>query len=218
MMSGLIESLVKWGERLVESLGLFGLAVIMFLENVFPPIPSEPFLLGAGFSSADGSLSFPGAIMAATIGSLLGAIIYYYVGVLIPEAKIRSFLRKYGRFALLGEKDLDRALTWFNRHGRLVIFFGRCIPLVRTLISVPAGLTRMPLPLFLVSTAAGTALWSTLLIGVGRALGDNYESALVYFDRFDTVALGAIGVLVVFFVFKRVVAVRRANAPEGIGK
>jgi membrane protein DedA with SNARE-associated domain len=208
-MSGFIESIVEWGEKLVDSLGLAGLAIIMFLENIFPPIPSEPFLLGAGFSSADGSLSLPGAILAATVGSLLGAVVYYYIGRVIPEARIRTILRKYGKFALLGEEDLDRALSWFNRHGRLVIFFGRCIPLVRTLISVPAGLTKMPLSLFLLSSAVGTALWSGLLIGVGRALGDNYESALAYFDKFDTVALGLIAALLVLFVFKRVTSQRK---------
>jgi membrane protein DedA with SNARE-associated domain len=109
--------------------------------------------------------------VAATAGALLGATAYYYIGVLLPEQRIRSLLRRYGRFALLDEEDLDRAMAWFRDHGQLVVFFGRCLPLVRTLISVPAGLTRMPLGRFLLYSALGTAAWSTLLIMIGRALG-----------------------------------------------
>ena len=145
-MSSFIDWFVRWGERLVDAIGYPGLAIIMFLENVFPPIPSEPFLLGAGFATADGRMSLPLSILAATIGSLIGATVFYYIGIVLPEARIRSLLRRYGKFALLGEEDLDRALAWFVGHGGAVVFFGRCIPLVRTLISVPAGLTRMPLP------------------------------------------------------------------------
>jgi membrane protein DedA with SNARE-associated domain len=208
-MSTLIDRLVDWGQNLVDALGYIGLAVIMFLENVFPPMPSEPFLLGAGFSSGQGGLSLVGALIAATAGALVGATVWYYVGVLLPERRIRSLLRRYGRWALLGEDDLDRALAWFRGHGRLVILFGRCIPIVRSLISVPAGLTRMPLPQFMLYTAIGTAAWSTLLIGVGRLLGENWEQALAFFDRYEQVLLAAMALVVVAFVANRVWRRRR---------
>ncbi len=211
-MSSFIDWFVRWGERLVESIGYPGLALIMFLENVFPPIPSEPFLLGAGFATADGSKSLPLAILAATIGSLVGATVFYYLGIALPEARIRSLLRRYGKFALLGEEDLDRALAWFVGHGRAVVFFGRCIPLVRTLISVPAGLTRMPLPQFLAYSAAGTALWSTLLIVIGRVLGNKYEDALVYLDRFQYLVVAVVVLAIAGFVVLRIRGRRRANA------
>ena len=210
-MSSFIDWFVRWGERLVDSIGYPGLAIIMFLENVFPPIPSEPFLLGAGFATADGKMSVPLSIFAATIGSLIGATVFYYIGIALPEARIRSLLRRYGRFALLGEADLDRALAWFVGHGRAVVFFGRCIPLVRTLISVPAGLTRMPLPQFLAYSAAGTALCSAFLILVGRLLGDRYEDALVYLDRFQYLVVAVVAVAVAAFVVVRVRNRRRAD-------
>ena len=211
-MSTFIDWFVRWGERLVDSIGYPGLAIIMFLENVFPPIPSEPFLLGAGFATVDGKMSLSWSILAATIGSLIGATVFYYIGIVIPEARIRSLLRRYGKFALLGEDDLDRALAWFVGHGRAVVFFGRCIPLVRTLISVPAGLTRMPLPQFLAYSAAGTALWSTFLIVVGRLLGAKYEDALIYLDRFQYLVVALVVIAVATFVVVRIRSRRRPKA------
>jgi len=202
-MSTLLERLVAWGQQLVDTLGYVGLAVIMFVENVFPPMPSEPFLLGAGFSAGQGGLSLAGSLIAATAGALVGATFWYGVGLILPEQRIRQLLRRYGRWAMLGEDDLDRALAWFRGHGRLVILFGRCIPIVRSLISVPAGLTRMGLPQFLVYTAIGTAAWSALLIGVGAALGENWERALGVFDRYDTVLLAVMALAVAAFLANR---------------
>jgi membrane protein DedA with SNARE-associated domain len=210
-MSGLIDRFVEWGQQLVDAIGYFGLAIIMFLENVFPPIPSEPFLLGAGFASGQGGLSMVGSIVAATAGALVGATLYYYIGVLLPEPRIRALLRRYGRFALLDEHDLDRSMAWFRDHGQLVVFFGRCLPIIRTLISVPAGLTRMPLPRFLLYSALGTALWSTLLIVTGRILGENWESALAFFDRFELAFYAVAAVAVVAFLVVRLRSRRRGR-------
>ena len=212
-MTGLIDNFVHWGERLVDALGYVGLAIIMFLENVFPPVPSEPFLLGAGFSSGRGDMSLPLAVLAASAGALLGASIYYWIGMLLPEHRIRGLLRRHGRWLLLDEEDLDRSIAWFRGHGELVVFFGRCIPIVRTLISVPAGLTRMRLGRFLFYTLLGTAVWSTLLIVVGRLLGENYESALTFFDRYEQAFYAAFAVAVVAFVAVRLRRRRRASRP-----
>ena len=211
-MSSFIDWFVRWGERLIESIGYLGLGIIMFLENVFPPIPSEPFLLGAGFATAAGKMSLPWSILAATIGSLTGATVFYFIGIALPAARIRSVLRRYGKYALLDEEDLDRAIAWFVGHGRAVVFFGRCIPLVRTLISVPAGLTRMPLRQFMSYSAAGTALWSAFLILVGRLLGNKYEDALVYLDRFQYLVVATVVLAVAAFVVLRVRNRRRAGA------
>jgi membrane protein DedA with SNARE-associated domain len=210
-MSGLLDRFVVWGQQLVDAIGYVGLAVIMFLENVFPPVPSEPFLLGAGFSSGRGQMSLPLAIGAATVGAMAGATLYYGIGVVLPEARIRSLLRRYGRFLLLDEHDLDRAIAWFRGHGELVILFGRCLPIVRTLISVPAGLVRMPLPRFLTYTALGTALWSVLLIVVGRALGQNWESALAFFDRYQLAFYAVAAIAVLAFVVVRLRGRRRRH-------
>lgn len=214
-MSALIDRFVVWGQQLVETLGYLGLAVIMLLENAFPPVPSEPFLLGAGFTSGRGGMSMPLAIVAATVGATLGTTFYYWLGLALPEARIRRLLRSYGRFALLGEDDLDRALAWFRRHGRPVIFFGRCIPLVRALISVPAGMTRMPFGQFLLYTVTGSAVWSALLIVTGRVLGENYEAALTLLDRYEQAFIAVVVLSVVAFVVLRLRARRRQKAhPE----
>jgi membrane protein DedA with SNARE-associated domain len=211
-MTGFIDQFVQWGKDLVDALGYVGLAVIMFLENVFPPVPSEPFLLGAGFSSGRGDMSLPLAVLAASLGALLGAVVYYWIGMLLPERRIRSLLRRHGSWLLLGEEDLDRAIAWFRGHGQAVVFFGRCVPIVRTLISVPAGLTRMPLHRFLLYSLLGTAAWSTLLIVVGRLLGENYESALAFFDRYEQVFYVVIVLSVLGFVILRLR--RRRATPE----
>jgi membrane protein DedA with SNARE-associated domain len=216
-MTGLIDRFVEWGRQLVDAIGYVGLSVIMFLENVFPPVPSEPFLLGAGFSSGQGGLSPIGAVVAATVGALLGATVYYYIGVLLPERRIRWLLRRYGRFALLDEHDLDRAMAWFGDHGPLVVFFGRCLPLVRTLISVPAGLTRMHLGRFLLYSALGTAAWSALLIGIGRVLGENWESALAFFDRFELAFYAVALLAIVAFVIVRL-RTRRRRRHQQVGQ
>lgn len=184
-MSGLIDAIVNWGQRLVEALGYPGLAVIMFLENVFPPVPSEPFLLGAGFQTARGSFGVLPSLLAATLGATAGACVFYVVGMACPEAGVRRLLDRYGRYLLLEQDDFDRALAWFQRYGAPVVFFGRCVPIVRTLISVPAGLARMPLGRFLALTAAGSATWSLALILVGRALGERWERALALLDRYE---------------------------------
>lgn len=212
-MSALIDRFVVWGQQLVETLGYLGLALIMLLENAFPPVPSEPFLLGAGFTSSQGDMSIVLAIVATTLGATLGTLVYYYIGLVLPEARIRRLLRRYGRYALLGEDDLDRALAWFRRHGRPVIFFGRCIPLVRALISVPAGMTRMPFAQFIAYTIAGTAVWSSLLIFTGMFLGENYEAALTLLDRYEQLFIASVVLAVVVFMVLRLRA-RRAKANE----
>ncbi len=157
------------------------LVVVMVLENLFPPIPSEAVLPLAGFLVARGDMNLVEALVASTLGSVLGAWALYALG----RYGGRPVLRRL-RFS---ERDLDRADRWFDRHGPWFVFFGRMVPLLRSVISVPAGASEMPLVKFVMLTALGSALWNALLIGGGMALGANYDRVVQTAEAYSDVAL-----------------------------
>lgn len=164
-----------WITSLIEGGGPWAIAALMFLENVFPPIPSELIMPLAGFNAARGVASLWVTILAGTAGSLAGAWFWFLIGRWIGPAKLRLFVRKHGRWLTLSPKDLRRAQGWFDRHGRKAVFFGRFIPTVRTLISVPAGLARMPATPFLIYSAIGSLIWTSALTLAGYLLESGYE-------------------------------------------
>ena len=147
----------------MSGLGHVGVAALMLAENVFPPIPSELVMPLAGYLSAEGQLWLPAAIFAGTIGSVLGALFWYYIGIWIGEERLQRFAARHGAWLTLSPKDVDSAGTWFRDYGWRAVFFGRMIPGVRTLISVPAGMARMPLRPFLIFTTLGSLIWTGLL-------------------------------------------------------
>lgn len=159
----------------LSALGSLGVALLMLLENVFPPIPSELVMPFAGYLSAKGQLSFVAIILMGTLGSVGGAALWYWVGRWTNEDRLRRFISAYGRWLTLTNQDLDRALAWFRRHGAGAVFFGRMVPGVRTLISVPAGLTRMPMLPFLLYSAVGSLLWTTALALAGYLLRSHFD-------------------------------------------
>lgn len=173
-MSNPLEALAVWVTDLVESLGYLGVGLIIALENLVPPIPSELVLPLAGFLAGRGRFSLPLVIVAATVGSVSGALVLYALGRWVGETHLRQFIKRFGRWILVEESDLDRAVDWFHRHGRAGVFFGRLVPLARSFVSVPAGVACMPIWQFVVYTAAGSAVWNTILIGAGWLLGDRW--------------------------------------------
>jgi membrane protein DedA with SNARE-associated domain len=181
-MSDVMSGFGEWAERVVETLGYPGLALLIALENVFPPIPSEVILPLAGFLSGQGKLWLPAAILAATVGSVVGALALYGVGAWLGEQRLRGLVRRFGHWLALDEDDLDRADAWFQRHGTKAVLFGRVIPVVRSLISIPAGVNRMALPSFVLYTALGSGIWNSLLIGAGWWLGDRWEQVSQYVE------------------------------------
>jgi membrane protein DedA with SNARE-associated domain len=207
-MAALLESVRVWIEQIILLLGYPGIALIMLVENLFPPIPSEFVMPFAGFLAGRGQLSFWGAVAAGTLGSVLGAIVLYYVGMWAGEPVVRVAIRRYGRYWLISEADLDRSIRFFERHGDVVVFFARVIPLVRSLISLPAGMSRMPLWRFLVFTTLGSAVWTTVLCWAGLVLGANWDTILVFVNQYQRVILVAIAVAVVVFVARRLLALR----------
>lgn len=158
-------------EEVVRSFGLSGVAALMLLENLFPPIPSELVLPLAGFFVSRGELGFAGALLAATAGSLVGAFVLYGIG----RFGGRPLVLRYGRLLRVKESDLDRADGWFDRYGAWVVLLGRLVPGIRSLVSIPAGMSEMPLVRFSMLTASGSFLWNSLLIGAGWYLGQNWQ-------------------------------------------
>jgi membrane protein DedA with SNARE-associated domain len=164
-----------WIKSIIESFSYPGILLLMLLENVFPPIPSELIMPLAGFISTQGQLSFGGLVVAGTLGSVLGAIVLYYAGKWIGGERLRRWSDRHGRWIGLSRADLDKSDDWFHRHGARTVLLGRLVPGVRSLISIPAGVSGMDLRIFLLYTTLGAAAWTALLAYAGRLLGRNYE-------------------------------------------
>lgn len=203
-MAEILDKLSILIEDIIAALGYPGITLVMFLENIFPPIPSEIVMPFAGFLVADnGEMTFPGIVIAGALGSVLGALVIYYVGVWADDLVIRRFIRRYGRYFTVSEQDLDRALSFFDRYGEAIVFFGRLIPIIRSLISLPAGMKRMPLRRFLLFTALGTAIWTALLSAAGVILKENWEDILTLIDSYQMVTLVVVGAAVLVLVIRR---------------
>lgn len=168
--------MADWIAGLVESGGYLAIVALVFLENVFPPIPSELILPLAGSVAGRGEINLVGAIIAATIGSIAGALSWYRVGWWLGLERLKSWAAKHGRWITLAPGEIERADAWFDRHSGKSVLLGRLIPTLRTLISVPAGISGMTMRRFLLFSTLGTAAWSALLIGAGYLLGEQYES------------------------------------------
>ncbi len=197
----MISSIVDWVVRLMEVLGAPGVGVAILLENLFPPIPSEVVLPLAGFTAARGDLNVWAAFLWATAGSVLGAFLLYWVGAAIGTQRLRQVAEWMW---LVEPEDVDKSLAWFDRYGRWSVFFGRLIPGIRSLISIPAGIDRMNPVAFGLMTLSGSALWNAVLIYAGVLLGDNYHLVEKYVSEYSTVVyvivgialLGVVGLLV----------------------
>lgn len=216
-MSEILNQISEWVTEIINTLGYPGIAIVMFLEVIFPPIPSELIMPFAGFLAADGKMSLPLVILAGNIGSITSAVFLYYVGVWADEPIIRRFVQKYGRLMMVSEKDLDRTLNIFEKRGELVIFFGRLIPLVRTFVSLPAGMNRMPMRKFLLYTTIGSTVWNTFLAVGGYILGENWEDLMHLIERYSKVTYAIIGVaLIVLFVMRVRNYLQNRNTPATI--
>ncbi len=207
-MSGLFGDLVALIQSVIRALGYSGIVLVMAAENIFPPIPSELVMPFAGFMAREGTFNIVGVIGAGMVGSVLGALVLYWFGAWANETVIRRFIRRWGRYAFISEQDLDVSLQYFNRYGEAVIFFGRLIPLVRSLISIPAGMARMPLPTFLGYTILGTTIWSAILTYAGWLLQENYDIVAGYVERYQSAVIAFIGIAILTFLYLRIVKPR----------
>ena len=187
----------------VSSLGYVGIALLMALENIIPPIPSEIIMPLAGFTVTQGDLNFVYVILAGTIGSVLGATPWYFLGKYWGLKRTKKIANRYGRWLTLSGKDVDRANVWFERRGNIATALGRIVPGIRTYISLPAGISRMSLAPFLIYSTIGTIFWISFLTYAGYILGANYEQVAIYLKPISAIVLIAALSITIYWVMKR---------------
>lgn len=214
----MLGDLANWVQDVINQFGYFGVALLVVIENIFPPIPSEIVLPFAGFVAQQGSAgvaqsdtSVIGMMIAATIGSVVGALILYVISSAIGPERLRAFVQRFGRWFGVKQTDLLRAEAWFDRRSFVAVLVGRCVPLIRSIVSIPAGFRRMKLTSFILLTAVGSAVWNIALIGAGALLGDQWERVGEYLGVFQWLVIAAILVLLVRFVYSKLQNRRRQN-------
>ncbi|HYW12695.1 MAG TPA: DedA family protein [Longimicrobium sp.] len=200
----------NWVVDVVRGMGPLGVALLMFLENLFPPLPSEVIMPLAGYLSSRGEAPFWAMGIAGTLGSLAGAGFWYWVGRAVSHDRLAAWVERHGTWLAMTPEDVTRATDWFARHGRTSVFFGRLVPVVRTLISVPAGFSRMPLPQFLALSALGTGLWTFALAYAGLALGSRFKEVEQWMGPVSS-GIVILAVLAYFYRVFRIIQRRRAS-------
>ena len=194
---------------IMENFGYFGVFFLIAIENIFPPIPSEVILLFGGFMTTKTSLNIPLMILFSTLGSLLGAIVLYYIGKILNKDRLKKIVAgKIGKILRLKEKDIDMADEWFDKKGNITVFFCRFIPIVRSLISIPAGMSEMPMVKFLIYTTVGSAIWNTVLVLLGSVMGENWTKIVDVMDLYSHIIVIVLAILLIagiayFYLYKR---------------
>ncbi len=199
-MLDILDNLESWITSVMQQLGEPGVGLLILLENLFPPIPSEIILPLAGFTASQGEFTMISVILWATLGSVVGAIILYYLGAFLGRERTRYLFQK---LPLVNIQDVDRTEAWFIKHETKAVFFGRMVPIFRSLISIPAGVERMNMLLFITYTAAGSLIWNTTLIGLGFVLGENFHLVEKYVGYFQYVVIAVVLLAVSYFIFNR---------------
>ena len=213
-MSNLLEPIVQAVVSLVGALGAPGVGIAVAAENLFPPIPSEVILPSAGFAAASGSMGLVSAIVWATVGSVVGALALYALGAWFGRARFYSLASK---IPFVKEADIQRAEAWFVRRGPLAVLLGRVVPVVRSLISIPAGIERMKLLPFTLYTAIGSGLWNSVLIGAGYAFGANWEIVEEWISRYQLIVFGLAGIALVVWMVRKWTARRSRESAVKAG-
>lgn len=190
----------------MEQFGYFGVAFLIMIENLFPPIPSEVILTFGGFMTTTTELNIPLMIVAATIGAVVGAAILYGLGTLLDVERLDKIVDKYDNILRITHADIHKADSWFDRYGFWTVFFCRFVPLIRSLISLPAGMANMNFGLFLLFTTIGTVIWNTVLIYLGAAVGSQWETIVHYMDIYSNIAyviIAIIGIAVIIWYIRK---------------
>ncbi|MEU8416894.1 DedA family protein [Amycolatopsis japonica] len=201
--------LAGWAVSLMDALGGPGAAIIVGLDNLFPPIPSELVLPLAGFSASQGTFTLMEALVWTTFGSVAGAIIVYYLGLLLGRDRTRRWMAK---IPLVKASDFDKTEAWFQKHGTKAVFFGRMVPIFRSLISLPAGIERMPFWRFLALTTLGSLIWNTVFVLAGYGLGESWHLVEEYAGFFQYFVIAAVAIALTLFVVNRLREKNRTNA------
>ncbi|MDY6486769.1 DedA family protein [Acinetobacter faecalis] len=196
-------NLTEWVISIMEQLGYLGIAILMFLDNVFPPIPSEIIMPSAGYTASQNQLLLVGVIIAGCIGSLLAAALLYWIGYKFKHETIFKFVDRYGKFLFIKSEDVKKSLSWFEKYGHRIVFFGRMIPAVRSLISIPAGMSRMPFWKFMFYSSLGTIIWTTFLACIGFYFGENQALMQKIFSQVGYFIIGIVLIIVAWIWYRR---------------
>lgn len=199
--------MIEFAISVIDQIGLVGAALIIALEVIVPPIPSEAILLLTGFNVALGTFSFIEALIATTLGALLGATLLYGVGYFFTEERLEAIVGKYGKYVGLPLKDLKRTMDWFERHGGLLVLSGRMFPIIRSLVSIPAGLVKMGLAKFYLFSSLGIITWNTIWLTIGLTLGENWKQGEEFAQVLDYLVYGIVGAIAVYVAFNFIKAV-----------
>lgn len=184
----------NWITEIMSQYGYLGIFLLIMLENIFPPIPSEVILTFGGYMTTQTDMTALGVILISTAGSVVGALILYGIGQFLDVARLEKIVDRWGRVLRLTRKDIHKADAWFDKYGIWTVLFCRLIPLIRSLISIPAGMANMKFGLFLLFTTVGTLIWNTILVSVGAAVGDNWESIVGVMDVYSNIAYALIAI------------------------
>lgn len=187
-------------EDVINQFGYAAIIVLIAVENIFPPIPSEVILTFGGFMTAGTDMTITGVIIASTLGSAGGAVVLYYIGSILGAERMKRIVVKYGSWLRVTTDDVDKSYSWFNKYGPWTVFFCRFIPLIRSLISIPAGMSKMSMPKFLVLTTIGTFIWNTVLVNLGASVGENWGDIVAVMDVYSNIAYAAIAALSIAFL------------------
>ena len=192
-----------WVLSIMEKLGYLGIAFLMFLDNIFPPIPSEIIMPSAGYTAAKGELTLIGVIIAGSIGSLLAAALLYWIGRKIPQHHLFTLVERYGKYLRISVADLEKSLAWFEKYGHRIVFFGRMIPAVRSLISIPAGMSKMPFVKFMIYSTFGTVIWTTFLAFLGYHFSENQALMSLITQRVGYIILAVVILYIIWKMAKK---------------
>lgn len=199
----MLSNMADWVTDVIDKLGYVGVALLVILENAFPPIPSEIVLPFAGFVARDGKATLWGMILAATIGSVIGAWLLYGIAAAIGPERVHDFVVRYGKWFRLTVNDLEKTEQFIDRHAKPAVLIGRCVPLIRSLVSIPAGFRRMPFVTFTIYTAIGSLVWNTALIGAGYLLRERWEKVEPVLEWAQYLVIAAILGGIGWFVWTR---------------
>ncbi|MFD0871050.1 SNARE associated Golgi protein [Chlamydia abortus] len=189
----------NWITNIMEQFGYIGIFMLIMLENLFPPIPSEVILTFGGFMTTYTNLSVFGLVVASSVGSVAGAIILYGIGLLLDVRRLEKIVEKWGSILRLTKKDIHKANDWFSKYGAWTVFFCRFIPLIRSLISIPAGMAHMNFGIFVLLTTLGTVIWNVVLINIGAAVGGSWGTIVGFMDMYSNAVYIVLALLLIVF-------------------
>ncbi|MDY0410086.1 DedA family protein [Virgibacillus soli] len=190
----------NWLTEMMNEFGYIGIMVLIAIENIFPPIPSEVILTFGGFMTTTSQLSMIGVVISATAGSVMGAIVLYIIGLQLDVTRMEKIVNKYGHILRITKNDIHKADNWFDKYGSWTVFFCRFVPVIRSLISIPAGMSRMNLGLFLPLTTLGTVIWNIVLVYLGASVGASWEVIVLYMEMYSKVIYAILLLLIIALV------------------